>query len=74
MRGKVKWFAENKGYGFIAPEDGTQDVFVHHSGIKMEGFKTLSAGDYVEFETAPTDRGVKAVEVVKIKAPEEDGK
>ncbi|OQX52097.1 MAG: cold-shock protein [Candidatus Cloacimonas sp. 4484_209] len=63
--GVVKWFNENKGYGFIKRDDGP-DVFVHFSEIQGEGFKTLNEGDEVEFEIAEGDKGLKAVNVVKL--------
>lgn len=70
MKGRVKWFSESKGYGFIAcEEEGKQDVFVHHSGIEMDGFKTLGQGQFVEFEEEQTDRGVKAVNVRVVDSP-----
>ncbi len=65
MRGKVKWFNDQKGYGFIAKEDGTGDVFVHFSAIKGEGFKSLAEGDSVEFEVVDSEKGPKAANVVK---------
>lgn len=65
MKGKVKWFNSQKGYGFITGEDG-KDVFVHHSSIKMEGYKTLEEGAEVEFDTEKSDKGPKAVNVTKI--------
>ena len=64
-RGKVKWFNEAKGYGFIQMDDGT-DVFVHYSGIKGEGFKTLAEGQEVEFDTEQGDKGPRAVNVVAL--------
>ena len=63
MKGTVKWFDEQKGYGFITPEDGSKDVFVHHSGIMMEGFKILSENQQVEFEAIQSDKGPKATNV-----------
>ena len=61
-KGVVKWFNEKKGFGFISKEDG-DDVFVHHTGIDGEGFKTLNQGDSVEFEIESSDRGPRAVSV-----------
>ena len=60
--GKVKWFDNRKGFGFIAQESG-QDVFVHFSSIQGEGFKTLNEGDEVIFDVIPGDRGLKAQNV-----------
>ena len=65
MRGKVKWFNDQKGYGFIAKEDGSGDVFVHFSAIKGDGFKSLSEGDTVEFDIIDSEKGPKATNVVK---------
>jgi CspA family cold shock protein len=65
MRGKVKWFNDSKGYGFIAPEDGG-DVFVHFTAIQMEGFKTLREGEDVEFEVENRDRGMHARNVIRV--------
>jgi len=64
-RGTVKWFNESKGYGFIERSEG-DDVFVHHSGIRMEGFRTLTEGEEVEFEVADGDRGPHATNVVRV--------
>ncbi|MFA5392053.1 MAG: cold-shock protein [Candidatus Omnitrophota bacterium] len=66
MKGKVKWFSGKKGYGFITPKAGGNDVFVHFSAIESEGYKTLEEGDEVEFETQKTDRGMSAVKVRKV--------
>jgi CspA family cold shock protein len=63
--GTVKWFNENKGYGFICQEGGP-DVFVHFSAIKDEGFKTLSEGQAVQFEVVQGDKGPQATDVVKL--------
>ena len=65
MRGKVKWFNDQKGYGFIAKEDGSGDVFVHFSAVKGEGFKSLAEGDTVEFEVVDSEKGPKAANVIK---------
>lgn len=64
MRGKVKWFNDKKGYGFITGEDG-KDVFVHHSAIQTEGFRTLVEGQEVEFEVANSPKGLQASNVKK---------
>ena len=65
IRGKVKWFNDQKGYGFITPEDGSPDVFVHHTAIQGEGFRTLSENQAVEFDILQTEKGPKAANVVK---------
>jgi CspA family cold shock protein len=61
--GTVKWFSDDKGYGFITPEDGSKDLFVHHTGIAGEGFKSLSEGAKVEFEPAEGPKGPQATNV-----------
>ncbi len=66
MVGTVKWFNEKKGYGFITPENGESDVFVHFTDLEGSGFKTLNEGEQVEFEIAQSDRGPKAVNVVRL--------
>ena len=63
--GKVKWFNDAKGYGFITSDDGT-DAFVHHTDIEGEGFKSLAEGDSVSFELAEGPKGPKAVNVRKV--------
>lgn len=65
MQGKVKWFNAEKGYGFIQRE-GAKDLFVHFSGIKSEGFKTLQEGWTVEFDVITVDRGEQAANVVHV--------
>ena len=62
-QGKVKWFNEQKGFGFIQADDGGPDIFVHHSAIQTDGFRTLAEGQTVEFETEPSPKGPKAIQV-----------
>lgn len=64
--GTVKWFSDQKGYGFITPDGGKKDVFVHHTGIQGTGFKTLKEGDKVQFEINHTAKGEQAIKVVKL--------
>jgi CspA family cold shock protein len=64
--GKVKWFNDQKGYGFITPDDGSGDVFAHYSAIQGEGFKSLAEGDAVEFEVTNSDKGPKAANIRKV--------
>jgi len=61
--GKVKWFNNAKGYGFILPEEGGEDLFAHYSSIQMEGYKTLKAGQDVEFEVQQGPKGLHAVNI-----------
>jgi len=61
--GTVKWFNDDKGYGFITPDDGSKDLFVHHSNIQMGGFKSLKDGQRVEYEPAQGKKGPEATNV-----------
>jgi cold shock protein len=65
--GTVKWFNDAKGFGFITPEDGSKDCFVHHTAIKADGFRSLSEGERVEFDIVQGAKGPAAENVVKIK-------
>jgi CspA family cold shock protein len=64
--GVVKWFSAEKGYGFITPDDGGRDLFVHHSQIQMNGYRSLDQGQKVTFESQDGDRGPQAVEVTLV--------
>ena len=64
-KGKVKWFSNQKGYGFITPESGV-DVFVHHTAIQGDGYKTLEEGQEVEFDIEKGPKGEQATKVVKL--------
>ena len=66
MCGKVKWFNNEKGYGFIEYND-LEDIFVHYSAIKKEGYKTLKEGDLVEFKLIETGKGLQAIDVEEVK-------
>ena len=64
--GTVKWFSDKKGFGFIIPEQGGEDLFVHYSEIEGDGFRTLEENDRVEFTVGQTEKGPNAQEVVKL--------
>ena len=66
MKGTVKWFSDQKGYGFVTPEDGSKDVFVHHSAIQGDGFRSLRDGQAVEFEVTQGPKGPQATNVTKL--------
>ncbi len=70
--GKVKWFNNAKGYGFILPEQGGEDLFVHYSAIQMDGYKTLKAGQDVKFEVVEGPKGLHAVNIQDAAATEEN--
>ncbi len=61
--GKVKWFNNAKGYGFILADDSEEDLFAHYSTIQMDGYRTLKAGQAVQFETKPSDKGLHAINI-----------
>ncbi len=67
MQGKVKWFNDKKGFGFIEYKDG-MDIFVHYSSIILKGYKTLNNGDIVNFDLVETDKGLQAKNVVLVKS------
>ena len=62
----VKWFSDDKGFGFITPDEGDRDLFVHHSGIVMDGYRSLAEGLRVSYEEEQGDKGPKAVNVQKL--------
>lgn len=61
--GSVKWFSAERGFGFISPRDGSADLFVHHTNVVMDGFRTLSGDDVVSYRVAPGKKGQEAVDV-----------
>ncbi len=68
IRGKVKWFNESKGFGFISREDGEKDCFVHHTAIQGEGFRTLREGEAVEFDVVQGTKGPAAENVTRLES------
>ena len=66
LKGKVKWFNAEKGFGFIVSEETGKDIFVHFSAINQEGYKSLAEGDVVNYEIKVTDRGEQAINVSKV--------
>lgn len=66
LTGIVKFFNNEKGFGFIAPDNGQRDIFVHYSSIQSTGFRSLNEGDRVEFTLADSDKGPRAADVTKI--------
>lgn len=68
--GNVKWFNNAKGFGFIVSEEHKEDLFAHFSSIQMEGYKTLKAGQSVEFDTVKSERGIHAVNIQVVEATE----
>ncbi|MFN2360678.1 MAG: cold shock domain-containing protein [Marinobacter sp.] len=69
-KGKVKWFNNAKGYGFIIEEGYSDDLFAHFSSVQMEGYKTLKAGQPVTFDKKPSDKGIHAVNIVPEEQPQ----
>ena len=67
--GTVKWFNDDKGFGFVTPDEGGKDLFVHHTGINADGFKTLAEGAKVSYEAEAGDKGPKAVNVTTNRSP-----
>lgn len=67
--GTVKWFNDQKGFGFIKQEAVVEDIFVHHTAIKMEGFRTLTPGEAVDFEIKKDEKGMKAINVTRAAQP-----
>lgn len=73
-KGTVKWFSDQKGYGFITPENGSNDVFVHFSAVQGDGFKSLREGEAVEFEVTNGPKGEQASNVTRLSPQESDSR
>lgn len=71
-RGKVKWFNNAKGYGFVIEDGESEDLFAHFSSIQMEGYKTLKAGQSVTFEKQPSNKGTHAINIVPVEVQESE--
>ena len=71
-KGKVKWFNNAKGFGFILPETGEGDLFAHYSSIEMEGYRTLKAGQEVEFDMMAGPKGMHAINIRRLSVDEDD--
>jgi CspA family cold shock protein len=69
LTGTVKWFNDDKGYGFIVRDDGEKDVFVHHTAIQMQGHRKLAEGQKVSLEVEESEKGLQAANVVRIETP-----
>src|SRR4051794_5474587 len=67
--GTVKWFSDEKGFGFITPDEGSKDLFVHHTSIEADGYRSLAEGARVEYESEAGDKGPKAINVRAVGAP-----
>ena len=65
-KGSVKWFSNQKGYGFITPDDGSKEIFVHHTAIQGEGYRSLRDGEKVEFDMADGPKGPQASRVIRL--------
>lgn len=66
LKGTVKWFNNSKGYGFVVAENSTEELFAHYSSIQMEGYKSLKAGQAVQFETRQGPKGINAVNIIPL--------
>jgi cold shock protein len=64
--GTVKWFSDEKGFGFITPDEGSRDLFVHHTSIAADGYRSLAEGSKVSYEEEPGPKGPKAINVMKL--------